>query len=112
MAAPPIIEKILQQFRAQFSTTGAPEYILLTKKHSSNWQSNPASIFSRADNKGFKYDIFSAEHPANLKNNKNPRDFNILSESLASQGYEVYAFADREKGYRKVAALKAFADGD
>ena len=101
-----VLEVVIDDYQASINNPSPSDFLIVTRIHADNWQKHKDSKYTypRTDNKGFKYDVFHADYPGNPKTSTNPNDLNVFSFALASKGYEVYAFAYREKRYVPVAA--------
>jgi hypothetical protein len=102
-----IIEKVIEKYLSDvLKYQNLPEYLIVARISLDQWKPNELKPVTLSDERN-KYDVFHAEHPGNPRTSTNPRDLNILSSALASQGYEVNAFARRDKQYVRVATAGA-----
>jgi hypothetical protein len=102
-----IIEKVIEKYLSDvLKYQNLPEYLIIARISLDQWKPHELRAITLSDERN-KYDIFHAGHPGNPRTSTDPRDLNILSSALVSQGYEVHAFAYREKRYQPIAAAGA-----
>ncbi len=102
-----VIEKVIEKYLSDvLKYQNLPEYLIIARISLDQWKPHELKAITLSDERN-KYDVFHAEHPGNPRTSRDPRDLNILSSALASQGYEVHAFARRDKQYVRVAAAGA-----